>query len=123
MGFLQNYGVQIFGALFGAGGIAAYVFERKKNRAITKGVEADSQSKEISNVAAVADLYKAALDDLENRYQKKYTEIESLYEKKIKMLSDEIKIHKRHNTALRKENLELRRKNAELENQNFENKK
>ncbi|MDB0601068.1 hypothetical protein PL373_07900 [Tenacibaculum maritimum] len=31
--------------LFGTGGVAVAIFERRKNKAITKGVEADAESK------------------------------------------------------------------------------
>lgn len=114
MNILTDNLALILTSLFGAGGFFAFLFERKKNKAITKGVEADADAKEINNGSKVIDLYKQALDDLENRYEKKYQEITALYERKMKVLEDEIKLHKRVVTMLKKENSELRRqlKNA-----------
>jgi hypothetical protein len=109
MNFITENIALIISTIFGGGGLAAYFFERKKNNAVTKGVEADATTKEIDNGGKVIDLYKQALDDLENRYEKKYQEINSLYERKIKVLEDEIRLHKRMNTALKKENADLKR--------------
>lgn len=108
MSFIQENIGQILGYLFGAGGISAFIFERKKNKAETKIVEADATEKEIGNSSKVVDLYKQALDDLENRYEKKYQEVTALYERKIKVLEDEIKILNRRIIELKKENTELR---------------
>jgi len=131
--FLQENLALIISTLFGAGGIFAYIFERRKNQAITKGVEADVETKEIDNSAKVIELYKNSLDDLEKRYENKYVEIttffekrvdmlkeeivhiESLYARKNKLLEDEIKLKNRFITGLKKEVADLRRqlKNAE----------
>lgn len=100
---------QIIPYLFGAGGLGMAIVERRKHTAITKGVEADAETKEINNSGKVVDLYKQALDDLAVRYEKKFEEISGLYERKIKVLEDEIKLHKRMVLSLKKENASLRR--------------
>lgn len=116
MNFIQENIGQILSYLFGAGGALAFIFERRKNKAVTKGVEADAEAKEIHNGGKVIDLYKQALDDLENRYEKKYQEITALYERKMKVLEDEIKLHKRVVTMLKKENTELIRQLKDANN-------
>lgn len=108
--FIQDNIFQILTTIFGGSFSLAYIFERKKNKAVTKGVEAEVEMKEINNSEKVVDLYKQALDDLENRYEKKYLEISALYERKIKVLESEIKLHKRIITDLKRENSDLRRK-------------
>jgi hypothetical protein len=116
MNFILDNFTIILGYLFGAGGVSAFFFERRKNKAVTKGVEAEVTTKELNNSGKVVDLYKAALDDLELRYEKKYQEITALYERKIKVLESEIKLHKRIISDLKKENLELRRKLKDASN-------
>lgn len=116
--FLQEHFLVIFSTLFGGGGILAYLFERKKNRAVTKGVEADASLKEINNSSKIVDLYKDALDDLENRYERKYKELSALYDRKVKLLEDEIRLHKRQNTAIKRENTDLRKKLRDVESNN-----
>ncbi|WP_233860989.1 hypothetical protein [Tenacibaculum piscium] len=113
---IDNIG-QILGYTLGAGGVGMAILERRKNNAITKSVEADAESKEIGNGQQVVSLYKDALDDLSERYEKKYQEITSLYERKIKVLEDEIRVHKRMLTTLKKENSELRKHIKNLESQ------
>lgn len=117
MEFLKNHISEIIGYLFGAGGLLAFIFERRKKQAETQSLEADAESKEINNGQQVVSLYKSALDDLSSRYEKKYIEITDLYERKIKVLEDEIRVHKRMLTALKKENAELRKHIKNLESQ------
>lgn len=90
MNFIAEHLPQILPYLFGAGGIGAFFIERRKNKAVTKGVEADVDSKEINNNSKVIDLYKEALDDLQNRYEKRYNEISEMFEKKYQMMRDEM---------------------------------
>lgn len=133
MNFITDNLPTILGYLFGGGTLTAYLFERKKNQAIAKGVEADVSTKEIDNSTKVIELYKNSLDDLEKRYENKYVEIttffekrvtmlteeiqhiEGLYARKNKLLEDEIKLKNRFITGLKKEVADLRRqiKNAE----------
>lgn len=88
--FLTDNFSTILLALFGSGSFTMFFFERRKNKAIAKGAEAEAESKEIDNGNKVIDLYKKALDDLPNRYEFKYNEMAKLWEKKATMLKDEI---------------------------------
>lgn len=90
MNFITENIAIVISSLFGVGGIWGYVFERNKNKAITKGVEADVDAKEINNSTKVLDLYKEALDDLQNRYEKRYNEVAEMFEKKYEMMRSEI---------------------------------
>ncbi|NCT19420.1 MAG: hypothetical protein COS42_04570 [Flavobacteriales bacterium CG03_land_8_20_14_0_80_35_15] len=92
----------IVATLFGSGSLIALIFEKRKNKAITSGLETDNEAKIIK-------IYVAALDDLGVRYEKKFIEIVEMYERKVKVLEDEIKLHKRINNNLKRENLDLRR--------------
>lgn len=107
---------QIIPYLFGAGGVLAFIFERRKNTAVTKGVEADVDSKDIQNGKDVVSMYKEALNDLNNRYEKKFNDIVLMYDRKMKVLEDEIKLHKRMNTALKRENADLKRQLKDADN-------
>lgn len=80
----------LLGYLFGAGGLFAFISERKKNKAVASGLEADADSKEIDNGAKIIIQYKEALEDLPVRYEQKYQEMATLWEKKVQMLLDEI---------------------------------
>lgn len=80
----------LLGYLFGAGGVFAFISERKKNKAVASGLEADADSKEIDNSSKVVDLYKEALDDLQNRYEKRYNEVAEMFEKKYQMMREEM---------------------------------
>lgn len=101
--------IAIITTIFGTGGVLGYYFERRKRMA-------EAESKEINNGQQVVNLYKNALDDLAIRYEKKFEEISSLYERKIKVLEDEIKVHKRYVSTLKKETADLRRQIKILEN-------
>ena len=58
MNFLTDNIALILTTLFGGGSLTAYIFERSKNHAITKGVEADVDSKEIENSTKIINQYK-----------------------------------------------------------------
>tara|TARA_B110000967_G_C18488010_1_gene365402 strand:+ start:92 stop:508 length:417 start_codon:yes stop_codon:yes gene_type:complete len=90
MNFITDNIALILTTIFGGGSLTAYIFERTKNRAITKGVEADVDSKEIANSSNIINQYKDALEDLPTRYELKYLEMEKLWEKKVGMLLEEI---------------------------------
>jgi predicted RNase H-like nuclease (RuvC/YqgF family) len=91
MNFITDNIVLIVSTIFGGGSLTAYIFERSKNKAITKGVEADVDSKEIANSTKIINQYKDALEDLPARYELKYLEMEKLWEKKVGMLLEEIR--------------------------------
>lgn len=116
MDFITNNLALIITTIFGGGSLTAYIFERKKNIAVTKGVEADVDSKDIQNGKDVVSMYKEAMDDLNHRYEKKFNDIVEMYDRKMKVLEDEIKLHKRMNTALKKENADLKRQLKDASN-------
>lgn len=105
--------VTIVGYLLGGGSTIALIFQIRKNRA-----QADTIS--IGNMSEIIENYKKALEDLEQRYEKKYMQIiedaraeieliEKSNERKCRILEDEIKAHKRRNNLVKQENMELRK--------------
>ena len=91
-------------------GFAGFIFGRKKQNAETESIEVNNDSVEIANVAKIAEVYKNTLDDLGLRYEKKFNEIISLYEQKVKLLHDEINLQKRIIEHLKEENKTLHKK-------------
>jgi NifU-like protein involved in Fe-S cluster formation len=73
-------------------------------------IEAENTGKEIDNADKLVKLYKEAIDDLGGRYETKFKEITELYENKVKLLQDEINLHKRIIAQLKEENTMLRNK-------------
>lgn len=74
------------------GGLVAWFFTRRKQKAEVTGSEIDNGSK-------VVELYKSALDDLSHRYEQKYQDIENrcehiekLFESKEKLLQQELEL-------------------------------
>ena len=96
------------GAIFT--GVAGYVFGRGKLRAETEGLEAENEGKELENADKLVRLYKDAIDDLGSRYEKKYQEVTALYENKVRLLEDELKMHKRIINQLKSEIAALRKR-------------
>jgi predicted RNase H-like nuclease (RuvC/YqgF family) len=90
MNFILENLALILTTIFGGGSLTAYIFERRKNKAVTKGVEADVDTKEINNSSIIIAQYKEALEDLPARYELKYQEMAKLWEKKVGMLLEEI---------------------------------
>ncbi|RNA63512.1 hypothetical protein D1631_17100 [Chryseobacterium nematophagum] len=101
-----------FGAFLGAilTGIAGFLFGKKKLQAEIAGMSADNEAKEIENADKLVKLYKEALDDLGNRYEIKFKELSSIYDSKIKLLEDEINLHKRIIAQLKEDNIVLKQK-------------
>lgn len=91
-------------------GVAGFAFGRKKMQAEVDGLSADNEGKEIENADKLVKLYKDALDDLGTRYEAKFKEFSDLAERKVKLLEDEINLHKRINAQLKEENTMLRQK-------------
>ncbi|MGH1516923.1 hypothetical protein [Chryseobacterium sp. JK1] len=50
------------------------------------------------------------MDDLKPRYEEKFKEFSELTDRKVKLLEDEINLHKRINAQLKEENTMLRKK-------------
>jgi hypothetical protein len=101
-----------FGTFIGAvlTGVAGFLFGKKKMQAEVDGLSADNEGKEIENADKLVKLYKDAIDDLGSRYEVKFKEVTGMYENKIKLLEDEINLHKRIIAQLKEENTMLRTK-------------
>ena len=95
--FFQKYIAEFLTALIGA--FAGWFFERKRKRAEVNAAKADNQQK-------IMDLYQEALDDLEERYEKRFAFLKAEQEAHFQTLQAEIK-------ALKK-NLELWKKKYRL---------
>lgn len=97
------------------GGFTGWFFRRRYEQASANEKEADAESKEIDNEIKLSEYYKKLLDDLGNRYEEKYKDIVSIYEKKTELLKDEISILKNKNRILTQENTALKKKIKEYE--------
>jgi len=91
---------------------AGWFFERRKRNALAESVETENEGKIIDNRAKEVELYKTALDDLGDRYEKRFLEVEDLYKRKVQVLEDEIKLHIRAKLFLEEENKTLKIKLA-----------
>lgn len=130
MEFITQHFAIIISTIFGGGSLVGWIFEKRKNKAITKGVEADANTKEIDNGSKVVEMYKKALEDLPIKAEQKYKETVLLWEKKVSMLTDEMKYleesYQRKNKLLEDE-IKLKNKfivtlKRELRDQQNENK-
>ncbi|WP_373942663.1 hypothetical protein OEG92_05575 [Polaribacter sejongensis] len=82
MNLITDNLLPILTTLFGGGFSLAYVFERKKNRAITKGVEADAETKTIQNENLVIAQLQKAVEDLPRIAESRFREMEEVLQKK-----------------------------------------
>ncbi|WP_291121390.1 hypothetical protein [Empedobacter sp. UBA7248] len=96
--------------LISVGGSAffGWIFGRRKSNA-------EAQTTEIDNEIRMSNYYKEMLDDLRNRYEKKYQDYEALMNSKEKVLREEVTILNRKIEMLQTENTELRKRVVELE--------
>lgn len=96
--------------LVSVGGSAffGWVFAKRKSNA-------EAKTTEIENEIKMSDYYKVMLDDLRNRYERKYQDYESLMNSKEKILKEEITMLNRKIKMLKTENSELRKRISELE--------
>jgi len=104
--------IEHFGAILGALGTAlvGFLFGKGRLKAEVAGMDADNEGKEIENADKLVKLYKEAIDDLGNRYEVKFKEVTAMYDSKVKLLEDEINLHKRIIAQLKEENTMLRKK-------------
>lgn len=96
--------------LLGTTGTAmvAWFFGRKKTNAEATTLEIDNQIK-------LTGAYQTMLDDLGQRYETKYLDLEKLYTNKERILKDEINMLKQKVKMLKTENIELKKRVVELE--------
>ncbi|PKP26193.1 MAG: hypothetical protein CVU03_05000 [Bacteroidetes bacterium HGW-Bacteroidetes-2] len=80
-----------------------------------KSQKEDTRAKVIQNEISLADAYKKQLDDLEVRYEKKFVEIVTMYDRKVRVLEDEITLLNRKVKMLKSDNTELRKRIKENE--------
>ncbi|RWX03356.1 hypothetical protein [Flavobacterium cerinum] len=107
-------------ALIGSAGIiissiTGFKIGKRKSTAEALDIEANAKSKEIDNEVKLANYYKSLLDDLGDRYEKKFKDVVSLYEAKERIMQDEINLLKSKNKMLTQENTALRKRIKELE--------
>jgi hypothetical protein len=84
------------------GGLFGWFFTRRKYK-----VEVDGQ--EIGNSGAVVKLYKEALDDLPNRYEEKFENLNQLFIQKETILKEEISFLKKERDLWKRKYNELMR--------------
>lgn len=80
-----------------------------------KSQKADVKAKDIENEIKLSEYYKKMLDDLDDRYEAKFIEFVALYERKEKILKDEIFLLNRKIKDLKAENIALRKRIKEFE--------
>lgn len=107
----MNEVITWFSAVVGTVSSAGWIVERRKRNALAVSVETDNEGKNIDNQGKAVELYQAMLDDLGTRYENKYKEVETLYQRKVAVLESEIDFHKKVNESLREEILQLRGSN------------
>lgn len=106
--------------LFGGGSMITalgWILERKKRNEETRGLAISNESVEIENERKKVDLYQDMLNDLQSRYEAKYKEFEMMHDRKVRLLEDEIALHKRIINNLKVENEQLRKENIVLKNE------
>lgn len=116
--FISEHIAPHIGTFIGAilTGIAGFLFGKKKLQAEIDGMSADNEGKDIENTEKLVKIYKETIDDLGSRYESKFKEVTEIYESKIKLLNDEINLHKRIIVQLKEENIMLRKKLKDAEN-------
>lgn len=118
MQILADNFISILGFLFGGGGLLMWVLERKKYTEVVLGLKAENESKELENDSKIIGIYKNTLDDLGSRYEAKFKDLEHAYDRKVKLLEEEISLKERIITNLKRENRDLKRTIRELESGN-----
>lgn len=99
--------------LFGATSVSSalgWIAERKKRKADIHTIYMNNEGLALENERKKVDLYQDMLDDLSTRYEKKYNEFEEMHNRKVKLLEDEIAMHKRVIASLKTEIRELKEK-------------
>lgn len=109
---IDNLNLLITGLISGALG---YIFNRYKNRAELKSLQADSSQK-------IVDLYQDAMDDLKVRYEEKFTSARDDYNSKtanlIKSFEERHQQLEKKFDHLQKEHDNLKKKYSALKQEN-----
>ena len=88
-------------------GFIGWFFGRRKT-------QAEAVSAEIDNDVKLSNHYKEILDDLKDRYEKRYKEFEGMMNRKFILLEEEIKLKDRKIKLQQQEIIELKRENRTL---------
>ncbi|NHN26752.1 hypothetical protein FIA58_013790 [Flavobacterium jejuense] len=98
--FLKDYIGEAI-ALF-LGGLINFIFNKRKEKATVTTTE-------IENGSNVVKMYKDALDDLPPRYEKKFNDLNELFDQKERILKEEIDFLKKERDLWKKKFNDLRR--------------
>lgn len=71
-------------------GFGGWLYGREKLDAEIQKLKTEVYASEIENKNRIVVLYREAMDDLNQRYEAKFTEMTQLYEHKINLLKEEI---------------------------------
>lgn len=117
--------MSLLGFVFGGGGLLMWFLEKRKYNETIAGMKIaneerilDNEKKQIDIDDKVIDRYKVALDDLGTRYEDKFKDVTDVYERKIKLLEEEINLRERIILSLKRENRDLKSRIKLLENEN-----
>ncbi len=77
--FFKNWGSEIIVLI-----LSGKIFIDKRK------AKAEASTTEIENGLKLVNMYKDALDDLPNRYETRFQEVEQLWSKKVQMLQEEV---------------------------------
>lgn len=115
--FLSEHLISLLGFLFGSGGILLWFLEKQKYNETIAGMKAENENKEIDNDSKIISLYQKSLDDLHTRYELKFKDLVDTYDRKIKLMNEEIELQSRIITSLKRENQDLKNTIKILENE------
>ena len=76
--FLTENIFSIISTLFGGGSLLAFVFERKKNKAITKQESSKADQEEATAISNMRNAYKAFTEDMNERHNEVRKELEDV---------------------------------------------
>ena len=76
--FLTENIFSIISTLFGGGSLLAFVFERKKNKAITKQESSKADQEEATAISNMRKAYKDFTEDMNERYNEVINELEGV---------------------------------------------
>lgn len=96
-------------------GLAGWLVGRGRTKAEVEQIKTQTDTTEIENSKSIVDMYKEAMNDMENRHKLKHDELTVLYEKKIVQMQDEIRSFERKHQEI-SEMLERKIKLLEEEN-------
>jgi hypothetical protein len=97
-------------------GFFTFLFTRSKYKVDVLQGKENVETTVIENDIKLSGHYRNILDDLEQRYEKKYLEFEQMMQRKVKILEEEIQLRDRKIKLLEREITELKRENKQLKN-------